>query len=804
MPISSLLVALAYVVTGWLGLQIPAVGSHITLVWFPTGIAVAAFLLIGRRCWPGVYGGALVVNLIIGSPWPLAAGIAVGNTLGPWLAAHLLSRRQFHASFDRQQDVLLFIVAAAIGMVLSASGGVLSLHLAGLLPVAKLAPAWLAWWLGDAVGVLLAAPLVLALTHHGLDQIRQHRQEWLLWALISGLVVWLAFMHDFENGGRLPLAFMTLPLVAWASLRFGNAGGMIGALFFSLCAAFSTATGHGTFHVGDASVSLFLLWGYMTVSVLTVLLIVALLAGRVQAEKVLRASEEKLRSLYELSPLGIALTDMEGRYLEFNEAFREICGYPEDELKAIDYWTLTPKQYEADEQAQLACLERTGRYGPYEKEYVRKDGSLVPLRLNGLLVKDGEGRPRIWSIVEDISATRRYEAELRLAKEQAEAANLSKSRFLATMSHEIRTPLNGILGMTQLLLMENVADSERKEFARTILNSGQTLLTLLNDILDLSKVEAGKMVLVEAIFEPRQLVRETVALFGELAQGQGLLLETEWAGPEEARYRADPVRLRQMLANLVSNAIKFTPRGSIQIRAAVVAGDADGDRLEFSVRDTGVGIAEDELTRLFQPFYQADGATTRQYGGTGLGLSIVRNLAELMGGEVGVESQLGQGSRFWFRIPVRAVAAGEDSRRGERSRGVAEPSAGAADGARQILVAEDNATNRRVIEAILGKLGVRCRSVDNGQLAVEAIINGERPALILMDVQMPVMDGLGATECIRLWEKEQGVAPLPIIALTASAFEEDRQACLAAGMDDFLTKPVDMRALQALFAKWLA
>ena len=804
MPISSFLIALAYVATGWLGLQIPSVGSHITLVWFPTGIAVAAFLLVGRRCWPGVYGGALAVNLIIGSAWPLAAGIAVGNTLGPLLAAHLLHRRKFHGNFDRQQDVVLFIAAAAAGMALSASGGVLSLHLAGLLPLAAVARAWLTWWLGDAVGVLLAAPLVLALTRRSFDQIKRHRQEWVLWAVISGLVVWLAFLHDFDNGGRLPLAFMTLPLVAWASLRFGNAGGMIGALFFSLCAAFSTATGHGTFHVGDPGVSLFLLWGYMTVSVLTVLLIVALLAGRVQAESVLRASEEKLRSLYELSPLGIALTDMDGRYLEFNEAFREICGYPEAELKAVDYWALTPKRYEADELRQLDSLERTGRYGPYEKEYVRKDGSTIPLRLNGVLIKDGEGRPRIWSIVEDISATRMHETELRLAKEQAEAANLSKSRFLATMSHEIRTPLNGILGMTQLLLMDGISDSERKEFARTILNSGKTLLILLNDILDLSKVEAGKMALVNAIFDPRQIVRETVALFAELAQSQSLVLETEWTGPEDARYRADPVRLRQMLSNLVSNAIKFTPQGGVRIRAAAVAGDDGRDLLEFSVSDTGVGIAEDELPRLFQPFYQADGSTTRQYGGTGLGLSIIRNLAELMGGEVGVDSQLGQGSCFWFRIPAEAVAAGEDSRRSERARTAAALPGEAPGGVPPVLVAEDNPTNRKVIEAILGKLGIRSRSVDNGQQAVEAIIGGERPALILMDVQMPVMDGLAATECIRLWEKDRGDAPLPIVALTAGAFEEDRQACLAAGMDDFLTKPLEMGALKAVLDKWLA
>jgi PAS domain S-box-containing protein len=518
----------------------------------------------------------------------------------------------------------------------------------------------------------------------------------------------------------------------------------------------------------------------------------------------LRESERTIRQLtmaVEQSPSSIVITTPEPAIAYVNPHFTAVTGYLPEEVIGQNPRMLQSKLTPAETYEAMWSRLLVGKN--WEGEFInrRKDGSLYYEHATVAPVKDQRGNIiNFVAIKYDITERKQLERNLLLAKEAAEAANVAKSRFLATMSHEIRTPMNGVLGMAQLLLAGPASVAETKDYARTILHSGQTLLALLNDILDLSKIEAGKLALSAGTVTPGEIARETAHLFAENAQGKGLALHSDWRGPAGGRYRGDAHRLRQMLSNLVNNAIKFTPAGEVRIEAAELARDEQSALLEFAVIDTGIGIAAAQCERLFKPFSQIDDSATRQFGGTGLGLAIVRQLALLMDGEAGVDSTPGQGSRFWFRVRLAMLPANEDSRAAPRE----EVAAAAPHLSGRVLVVEDNPTNRLVIEAILRKMGLDVLIAENGQEAVERVM-AEAGGIdaILMDVQMPVLDGYRATARIRAWERQHGHTPLPIIALTADAFAEDRARCLAAGMDDYLAKPVDFEKLAILLAKRL-
>ncbi|MCX8087581.1 MAG: ATP-binding protein [Rhodocyclaceae bacterium] len=532
-----------------------------------------------------------------------------------------------------------------------------------------------------------------------------------------------------------------------------------------------------------------------------------------QHVQALRESEKRFLATFEQAAVGIAHVAPDGRWLRVNRRLCEIVGYAPDELLTKTFQDIThPDDLEADLAQVHRMLAREIERYAMEKRYIRKDGSEVWILLTMALVWQEDGAPDYFiSVIEDINEKKQLTlelesyrkhleelvkartAELDIARRKAEAANEAKSAFLANMSHEIRTPLNAIVGLAHLLRRDSSDPAERDRLDK-IVNASNHLLELINDILDLSRIEAGRLALDIGDFNLVQLIDNLVSLTTPRVAERGLefVLDIDPALTPATFLRGDSLRLRQILLNYLANAIKFTERGRITLRVRQLSADDAQVRLRFEVEDTGIGIAPEKLPSLFEPFEQADASITRRYGGTGLGLAINRRLAELMGGRLGVESTLGVGSCFWFEVsllrgasPLKTVSAAFATLPHWQGR--------------RLLLAEDNPINQEVVRDLLLDSGISVDIANDGQEALERAAQSNYDA-ILMDVQMPVMDGLAATRRIRALPRH---AATPIIALTASAYEEDRQQCLAAGMNVYLSKPVDPEKLFAVLLRWL-
>jgi signal transduction histidine kinase/ActR/RegA family two-component response regulator len=496
-----------------------------------------------------------------------------------------------------------------------------------------------------------------------------------------------------------------------------------------------------------------------------------------------RRSEERLRVAVELTGTHIYELDLRRKEMA-SDGPRLNDHVPADFQEATD--TIWDAVHPSDRPAAQELWDRHLREGtPFKVQYrlTRPDGPHYWVEGASEAIRGPGGRvERIIGATRNIDHEKRTELALMRARDAAEAANHAKSAFLATMSHEIRTPLNGVLGMTQAMAADELSPKQRERL-EIVRQSGEGLLAILNDVLDLSKIEAGKLELEEAPFSVREVAQSAHAAFTAQANAKGLAFDLCVKEAAQGLYLGDATRVRQILYNLISNALKFTDAGQVRVE---VGTDATG--LRIAVSDTGMGVPPDRLKQLFRKFEQADTSTTRRFGGTGLGLAICRELAELMNGSIFAQSAVGEGSCFTVTLPLTRLAPGAEP----ATAGQADPApmAGGVAGGLRVLVAEDNAVNQLVVRTLLEQAGIDPFVVDDGAQALEAW-DREDWDLILMDVQMPVMDGPTATRELRRREAAQGRARTPIIALTANAMAHQAADYRAAGMDTIVAKPID-------------
>ncbi len=549
-----------------------------------------------------------------------------------------------------------------------------------------------------------------------------------------------------------------------------------------------------------------------------------------RTEQTLRESEEKYRTLFENSSVGVFL--LADVLIDCNDQLCRMFGSRrEDHIgkPASAFWPVTQPDGRPSDEKAAELIERARRGHPQRFDWtlLRLDGTAFESEVTLKAIAVG-GRQVLFGTIRDISEQKLAEQRLResalaleatndalrKATEAAEAATRAKSEFLANMSHEIRTPLTAILGFAEMLL-DRASDHDTHDAAQTIRRNGEYLLRLINDILDLTKVEAGKLEVESVSCSPREIVAEVASLMRVQASAKGLPLDVEYEGPVPAAILSDPIRIRQILINLLGNAIKFTEMGRVRLVVRLQDQEGRPPRMRFDVIDTGVGLSEDQLARLFQPFAQGDTSTSRRFGGSGLGLAISRRLAWSLGGDIKVTSVPGRGSSFSLTVatgPLNGVplVGGEEC--------LAYPAASdtrRADAARvrvrgQILLVEDGQDNQRLLRFMLEKAGAEVTIAENGLLALQQVLvrwpgaPGTRTErlesfdMILMDMQMPVMDGYEATQRLR----QRGYAG-PIVALTAHAMKQDRKKCLDAGCDEYLVKPIDRVQLLETIARYL-
>jgi len=783
--------AAAYAASARLGLSIPGIAEQVSLVWPPTGIALASLLLLGRDLWPGVAVGAFIANYFASEPITAAVGIAIGNTLEALVGVWLLERAGFRPSLARVRDVLALLVLAALGSTLvSATIGVTSLCLGGVHPWTSFGRLWPVWWIGDAMGDAVMAPVLLvwaSIPRPGWPPIRRAEGAGLLMAVVGvGLSVFTG-----RGGGIYPLHYTIFPLVIWAAFRLGQQGTTVVTLVSLMLAIAGTVAGRGPFVQGTTHEGLILLQLFMAMVAVTGLLLAAAIAERNAAEAQrerdyarLELGEARLRLALEAGRMGVWDWDLVSGHIEWSPNLEPMHGLAPgtfDGTIAGFRALVHPEDRQRVDEAIRRAIEQGHDY-QVEFRNVWPDGSVHWMSGRGTVQHDERGAPtHMIGVGMDVTERRQLEDALRERAEQLTDADRRKDEFLAMLAHELRNPLAAISSAAALLRLG--AGAEMADRAGAIVDRQvRHLARLVDDLLDASRITSGKITLRSEPVDLAAAVRAAVETARPLIEGQRHTLEVSL--PEEPLWLdGDRARLTQVFTNLLDNAAKYTPRGGA---VSVRVGRA-GDAAVVEVRDSGVGMAPETLAHAFDLFSQGARGLDRAQSGLGIGLTVVRRLVELHGGRVvGTSDGPDRGSRFTVHLPARP--AGWTPARAAAGA----PLDGTAVRARRVLVVDDNVDMVASTAALLSHDGHHVRTATSGAEAITTA-SAFAPDVVLLDIGLPGMDGYEVAKRLRAAPNGRTVR---LIAVSGYGRDEDRRQSLDSGFDAHLVKPVDLDVLR--------